>query len=856
MRNNKLTRRLFCLLLCAAVFCFSLCTAAGATAADGDITETSGPSPSDLSFYAVWDNPPATLYHGDPEQAKNPELQNFLNAYTAQSIEVYGEALYYSGYDVDMTVNPDRSVDVVETIDALFIEQMHGIVRDLSTYSSDEAYRIDDISVDDWNYRVEGDSIRIGSSLEFVDGWQRFVIRYTVVYMDDIIPDYDRIYRDVLGTGNDMTICNLTARIHLPAAISDSDLIVYSDSYGSGSDKVSTFVDGDTIYMHSNRHLSPCEPVTVDIRLPEGSFSEPSLLQPDFYVDSYDYNVEIDKYGDGIVTETYKLRSPNGLTFSRSIASFPVALDCDGEYFIDDIQYSVNGSQFRGSDFDYVSVNVGDQPVELKIRYKVLYSSNRLDNPGTFEFFPATYNDQLTAYENISISVTSEAGLGNTLLLCGDRITSNAEKNDPTVAYGFVSKQDGNTFTAESFGSFPAGQTVTVSAENTGRFVHKTTTADFVFPGLGALLAAVVAFFALNKKEKDLVPTMEYYAPGGLNPAEVGHIIDGTSDAEDITALVYYWASHGHLALEMTSNKHFTLHRLTDLDASHRVYEHTMFNALWKLGDGISVTDRQLNNSFYISVNKAQQSVGKVFTGAQALENPKRRGLLNVILIAFAVLFLGAAFLLRQMGSNLFEAVYSLVFVSLFVYLAGTHIYKNKHKRKPRFFIILMIIAAFVIGIGVSALVIPGRAIGMPASLATFVLVAGTMLFFNNIRARSDFGTDLLGRCIGFKQFLETAEKSRLEMLLEENPDYYYDILPYAQVLDVSDIWMDKFEGMITRPPSWYRGTDFSPATFNTILMNNMRTMNRSMVSQPSSSGSSSGSFGGGFSGGGGFGGG
>ena len=124
--------------------------------------------------------------------------------------------------------------------------------------------------------------------------------------------------------------------------------------------------------------------------------------------------------------------------------------------------------------------------------------------------------------------------------------------------------------------------------------------------------------------------------------------------------------------------------------------------------------------------------------------------------------------------------------------------------------------------------------------------------------SRTDDYTDQLNKILGFKDFIESVEKDRLETMIEENPELYYKVLPYAQVLGVSDIWEDKFKSIRINPPSWavgYGGFDM----FDLIVFNHvMRSMNRNMVttmtSRPqASSGGFSGGFGGGF---GGFGGG
>ena len=128
------------------------------------------------------------------------------------------------------------------------------------------------------------------------------------------------------------------------------------------------------------------------------------------------------------------------------------------------------------------------------------------------------------------------------------------------------------------------------------------------------------------------------------------------------------------------------------------------------------------------------------------------------------------------------------------------------------------------------------------------------------ISRRTKHYTEELNEIVGLKEFLQYAEKERLETLLEENPQYYYDILPYANVLGVSDIWEDKFKGLTLEPPVYYHGsTLFTFAVFNSYYRSSYRAYSAATISTPSSSSRSGGgrSFGGGggFSGGG-FGGG
>ena len=99
-------------------------------------------------------------------------------------------------------------------------------------------------------------------------------------------------------------------------------------------------------------------------------------------------------------------------------------------------------------------------------------------------------------------------------------------------------------------------------------------------------------------------------------------------------------------------------------------------------------------------------------------------------------------------------------------------------------------------------------------------------------------------------------------MMLEQDPELYYHILPYAQVLGVSDIWEEKFKDIKMDPPAWATmpgGTVFDFIVLNSVMRSATRSMTTAFVSRPAPSGRSGGGHfggGGGFRGGGGFGGG
>ena len=68
-------------------------------------------------------------------------------------------------------------------------------------------------------------------------------------------------------------------------------------------------------------------------------------------------------------------------------------------------------------------------------------------------------------------------------------------------------------------------------------------------------------------------------------------------------------------------------------------------------------------------------------------------------------------------------------------------------------------------------------------------------LYFTIIMKRkTEYGQAIIAKVKGFRKFLITAEKQKLEALVLEDPHYFYNILPYTYVLNVSKKWIKKFE--------------------------------------------------------------
>ncbi len=151
------------------------------------------------------------------------------------------------------------------------------------------------------------------------------------------------------------------------------------------------------------------------------------------------------------------------------------------------------------------------------------------------------------------------------------------------------------------------------------------------------------------------------------------------------------------------------------------------------------------------------------------------------------------------------------------------------------------------------------------ALLIGFILQA---FFTRIVKALTKEGRRLADLVLGFKMYLETAEKNELDLMNppEENLQLFERYLPYAVALGVENRWSARFKAVIERSlaegyqPSYYSFTGHSgfSGSANYFAADLSSGLSRSVASAstPPSSSGSSGSGGGGFSGGGGGGGG
>jgi uncharacterized membrane protein len=323
------------------------------------------------------------------------------------------------------------------------------------------------------------------------------------------------------------------------------------------------------------------------------------------------------------------------------------------------------------------------------------------------------------------------------------------------------------------------------------------------------LLTLAVMFVLWHKVGKDPEPGASvapmYEPPKGLTPAEVGTLIDDSTDPRDITSTIVDLAVRGYLKIEekvdtflVFKKKDYVFHLLkpreqwgTDLSPHERVMLENIF------AGGSETQLSSLKNRFYTAIPVIRQDImAALKTKGMYLLDP---GSANGYSIAAAVAIGLLAAALQYLGwMNLFNSVPLLIASGL-----------------------------------ISAVI--------------------WWLFARQMTAKTLLGVRTVVAIHGFEEFMNRVDADRIKRL---PPDTFEKYLAYAMALGVEQHWAQAFAGIIKDPPNWYVGATpysaFNPLFFASSMHGMASDMSQVFVSAPRSSSSGSG-FGGGGGGGGGF---
>lgn len=366
--------------------------------------------------------------------------------------------------------------------------------------------------------------------------------------------------------------------------------------------------------------------------------------------------------------------------------------------------------------------------------YKIMYRYNMgKDNNKDFDelVFNVFDNYDNTKIDNMSVTINMPNNI--------DENSINFFKENEKINSNISYTVNGNTLVAR-LSSYQLDDSVTLNMKlPDGYFVGGISNYGIICFTIciALIILSIYSFYSWSKYGKDFnkySQTVEFYPPEDLDAAQVGFIYGEKSITKLTTALIIGLASKGYISIEEISKNKYKIVNIGNSNSKKlSITEQIVYQELFKDG----------NNENIISENPSFASVfAKVNTCLENVMDKKINDIesRNKMYLTFTLLFIG---IVAWIGSYLYirdlnpayNIVYTLSFAAIFI--------------------------------------------------------SGFFAIITN--RKTSYGEMISSKVLGFRNYLNTAEKNQLEKLVEGDPNYFYNILPYTYVLNISKKWINTF---------------------------------------------------------------
>ena len=404
-----------------------------------------------------------------------------------------------------------------------------------------------------------------------------------------------------------------------------------------------------------------------------------------------------------------------------------------------------------------------------------------------------------------------------------------------------------NIISGETLQTLPPYNGITVRIEVPQGYFLQTQNPYEKWVFIGIIIAGLLSFsiWFLYGRDPHITPVVTFYPPKDVFVREAEQVYNEKTTRKSLIAMLISLAQQGFLKIN-ADKKDFSISKIKDYDGADSAAQRFMDALFSEYETTVKKDDLEKSPTFYKKCDKILKLINgrktRFFSAASVSAVRKFFMLVLAVSSAFLTVFslchyrlddnfvgvLILGFMVFLYGCNFLKAPLRLLFPTLFP-----------------FFMLLIVCYDLIKDIDQSNIL---------QIIFGLIATVTCITCYIELPQLNFTGRMVKGQLLGLKKFIKVAEKKRLETLVEENPSCFYDILPYAYILGVSDKWINKFEDIMKLQPDWYMGRPLTLDGFNDFA----DTMQQ--VSMPSvenggirrSSGGGGGFVGGGHGGGGG----
>ena len=276
-----------------------------------------------------------------------------------------------------------------------------------------------------------------------------------------------------------------------------------------------------------------------------------------------------------------------------------------------------------------------------------------------------------------------------------------------------------------------------------------------------------------------VLPEPQKAVPTGLSAGEIGCRL--TLTGADLTMMVFTWGQLGYLTMELNDKGRVILHKRMEMGNERNLFEVRIFRTLFGNRSYVEAT-----SSFYAKLSRRTSAM---IPGDKSMLLPASGNMTVFRLISCSIHIFGGICLAMNITSL------GVLQVLLSIALAGVGMLAAWLIQSSVYHIHLRENISLIVGI--VALVV-WNAAGVLAGQILITLVTTLVQILAGIAAayggrRSEVGRQNLKQILGLRKFLKEMPEEDLQQLRRSDPDFFYNMAPYAMALGLGKQFAEQF---------------------------------------------------------------
>ena len=279
-----------------------------------------------------------------------------------------------------------------------------------------------------------------------------------------------------------------------------------------------------------------------------------------------------------------------------------------------------------------------------------------------------------------------------------------------------------------------------------------------------------------------LFPRQTPEPPHGYHAGCIGSIVAG--QGVDLSMMILSWAQLGYVLIQVDRQHNVILHKRMDMGNERSLFERRCFGKLFGKRNIVDTSGAR-----YAAFTN---SVSQQYDGMQDLMHRRTATPKAFRFLASGIGLCGGAGIAVALTQGAALQIFLMILMGALGAVSGWIIQSagagillsSKEKTTPGLILcgIWLIVSIFAGAIDIGLIMCFG------------LLVAGILLAWGG--RRTPIGRQILSQVLGLRKYFRKADKKQLQRICENDPEYFFRLVPYAMALGADKAFAQRFDGM------------------------------------------------------------